>query len=320
MKNEMIFAYMIQLSTHMWDDENSPPRGWYLPKKYTENNKIDVNTWDETVRFLAESKYNLLLIDVGDGIKYELHPEISAPNAWDKDFMKKKLDEIRALGMTPIPKLNFSCGHNTWLKQYRRMVSTPIYYKVCSDLIKEVCEVFGNPEYIHLGMDEENPQNQRYREAIHVRQGDLWWHDVYFYFKEAEKNGARPWIWADYCWDHADEFVNKMPKSVLQSNWYYYMFDDFPKDNPNKTAIDTYELLDKHGFEQIPTCSCWHYHGATNPFQTLAYGKDKLTPDLLKGYMIAPWFYTIPDSVHRLKHDAHMLYAARRDLYPETIK
>ena len=194
MKNEMIFCYMIQLSTHMWDDENSPPRGWYLPKRYTENNAIDVDTWDETVRFLGERKYNMLLIDVGDGIKYDSHPEISAPNAWSKDFMKKKLDEIRALGMTPIPKLNFSCGHNTWLKQYRRMVSTPIYYQVCSDLIREVCEVFGSPEYIHLGMDEENAQNQRFREAIHVRQGDLWWHDVYFFFKEAEKNGARPWV------------------------------------------------------------------------------------------------------------------------------
>ena len=319
MKSEMMFCYMIQLSTHMWDDENSPPRGWYLSKRYTENNQIDVNTWDETVRFLAECKYNTLLIDVGDAIKYESHPEISAPNAWDKDFMKKKLDEIRALGMTPIPKLNFSCGHNTWMKQYRRMVSTPIYYQVCSDLIKEVCQVFGNPEYIHLGMDEENAQNQRFREAIHVRQGDLWWHDVYFFFKEAEKNGARPWIWSDYCWDHQDEFVKKMPKSVLQSNWYYYMFADYPEGNPDRTAIYTYELLDKHGFEQIPTCSCWHYHGSTNPIQTLAYGKDKLTPELLKGYMIAPWFYTKPDFIYRLKHDAHMLYAARRDVYPETL-
>lgn len=319
MKNDMLFCYMIQLSTHMWDDENSPSRGWYLPKKYTENNNIDIDTWDETVRFLAERKYNLLLIDVGDAIKYESHPEISAPNAWDKDFLKKKLDEIRALGMTPIPKLNFSCGHNTWMKQYRRMVSTPIYYQVCSDLIREVCEAFGNPEYIHLGMDEENARNQRFREAIHVRQGDLWWHDVYFFFKEAEKNGARPWVWSDYCWDFTDEFIKKMPKSVLQSNWYYYMFTDYPEGNPDRTSIYTYELLDKHGFEQIPTCSCWHFNGATNPFQTLAYGKDKLTPELLKGYMIAPWFYTIPDYKYRLMHDAHMLYAARRDVYPETL-
>ena len=56
------------------------------------NNNVDLAIWDETVRFLAERKYNVLMIDVGDGIKYESHPEISAPDAWDKDFLKKKLD------------------------------------------------------------------------------------------------------------------------------------------------------------------------------------------------------------------------------------
>lgn len=319
MNKEMIFAYMIQLSTHMWDDENSPSRGWYLPKKYTDNNAIDVDTWDQTVRFLAERKYNMLLIDVGDAIKYDTHPEISAPNAWDKTFVKKKLDEIRALGMTPIPKLNFSCCHHTWLKEYRRMVSTPKYYEACADVIREVCEVFDSPELFHLGLDEENAHNQRFRETVHIRQGDLWWHDAYFYFDQVEKHGARPWIWSDMCWDRQKEFIQKMPKNVLQSNWFYGMFTDYPDDNPDAKVIQTYELLDKHGFEQVPTCSCWHYYGSTNPYQTLAYGKDRLNPELLRGYMIAPWFYTKPDFIYRLKHDAHMLYAARRDVYPETL-
>ena len=320
MNKDLIFAYYIYLSTHMWDDENSPSRGWYLPPRYNENNNTDVGTWDETVKYLAELKYNMLLIDVGDGIKYESRPEISAPDAWDKDFMKKKLDELRALGITPIPKLNFSCAHHTWLKQYRRMVSTPEYYAACSDVIREVCEVFGNPEYIHLGMDEETAINQRFRESVIIRNHDLWWHDAYFLFAEAEKHGARPWIWSDRCWEHPDDFIKNMPKSVLQSNWFYGLFTDYPEGNPDKITIDTYELLDKNGFEQIPTCSCWHYQGATNTFQTLAYGKDKLNPELLKGYLTAPWFATKPLYQHRLKHDALMLFDARRELYPETLE
>ena len=38
---------------------------------------------------------------------------------------------------------------------YERMVSTPIYYQVCKDLIEEAYEMFDHPEFIHIGMDEE---------------------------------------------------------------------------------------------------------------------------------------------------------------------
>ena len=318
MKNDLMFGYLIHLSYHMWEDENAPSRGKYEKPRYCENNNVDVALWDKLIDFLSERKYNMLLIDVGDGIKYESHPEISAPDAWDKDFLKQKLAEIRAKGMVPIPKLNFSCCHHTWLKEYRRMVSTPMYYKVCADLIKEVCEVFDFPEFIQLGLDEENAPNQKYRECIHIRQGELLWHDIYFYFKEAEKHGARPWIWSDYCWHHQEEFLEKMPKSVLQSNWYYGVFDDNLADN-FRNQIDTYELLDKHGYEQIPTCSCWGAAGARNVFQTLAYGKEKLSEELLRGYMVAPWVDTTFKHEYQLKNDAHALYCARKEVYLETL-
>ena len=124
MKNEMIWAYMLYLGDHMWEDETSEPN-MYLPKPYREEMRTDVHTWDAVISFLAERKYNMVLVDVGDGIKFDSHPEISAPNAWEKDFVRKKLDEMRALGLEPIPKLNFSAGHDTWLKKYRRMIPGP---------------------------------------------------------------------------------------------------------------------------------------------------------------------------------------------------
>ena len=199
------------------------------------------------------------------------------------------------------------------------MISTPAYYKVCADLIAEVCEVFGNPRLFHLGLDEEDINYQKNHGLGVVRQGDLWWHDAYFYFDEAEKHGARPWIWSDMCWHNPSEFVEKMPKSVMQSNWFYKLFTDYPADNPNAKAIFTYELLDKHGFEQIPTASCWDSPGLYNVNQTLAFGKDRLNPKLVRGYMTAPWWFTNPESEYVLKHDAHTLYCARREYYPETL-
>ena len=319
MKEPMIFAYFMGISNHMWDDENTPPRGWYLDKRYTENNNIDIPTWDTMIPFLAERRYNMLLIDVGDGIRYESHPEISAPDAWDKDLLREKLRAARAAGLEPIPKLNFSCCHHTWLKHYRRMVSTPEYYRVVADLIREVSEVFDNPRYFHVGMDEENEPNQRFREQVHIRHEELWWHDLYFYLGEVEKYGSTPWVWSDYCWDFPTSFLTKMPKSVLQSNWFYEAFKTYPDSSRQGRAIQTYRQLAEHGFRQVPCCSCWDQAGAANVQQTLAFCRDQIDPASIAGYMVAAWARITPDREYQLKNDAHTLYAMRKRYYPETL-
>ena len=317
MKNDLIWAYLLHLSVHMWSDESTKPAGWYMETPYNENNNVDLATWDDTVRALGERRYNLVLVDVGDCMKYESHPEISSPDAWDKDFLKKKLDEMRAMGLEPIPKLNFSTGHDTWLKQYRRLISTPTYYKVCADLIREVCEVFGGPRLFHLGFDEEDPTHQATHEMVIVRNGDLWWHDLFYLCRECEKYGARPWVWSDYVWHHEKLFLEKMPKSVLQSNWFYGTIKDYPETERNYIAVRAYELLDQHGYDQVPTGSTWNC--IHNMSQTVGLGKDRLSPDLLKGYMIAPWRMTVSASRFRLLDDAERLYLARQKWYPETL-
>ncbi|MBQ7336452.1 MAG: Tat pathway signal protein [Clostridia bacterium] len=319
--NTKIWAYLIHLSYHMWDDENTPPRGWYGQPRYQENNNVSVETWDSVVRYLAECKYNTLVIDVGDAIKYESRPEISAPDAWDKAFLKKKLDEARALGLAPIPKLNFSCAHHTWLKKYRRMVSTPEYYAACADVIREVCEAFGYPRLIHLGMDEED-MGFTMREAYHWRGEKLWWNDLYFYFNEAEKYGARPWVWSDYYWKHSEVFIKNMPKSVLQSNWYYAAFKNYPEGDLRNKRIATYEELDALGYEQIPCMStCRGFDGAAeNHFHTLTHAKRKLDERRVIGFMTAPWSATTALREFYLKDGALALFDARSRVYPETLE
>ncbi|MBO5938899.1 MAG: Tat pathway signal protein [Clostridia bacterium] len=317
MSEPMIWSYLLHLSTHMWGDEHSTSSGYYLPDPYTPENNVDLATWDDTVRALGERNYNMVIIDLGDAVKYESHPEICAPDAWDKDFLKKKLDEMRALGIEPIPKLNFSACHHTWLKEYTRMVSSPIYYRVCADLIKEVCELFGNPRLFHLGFDEEIELLQRNREKVIVRGEKLWFHDLFFFAAECEKYGARPWIWSDYFWHHPDQFKKNMPKSILQSNWFYNTFQDWPEGHRYRTAIETYDALDELGYDQVPTGSTWSRH--KNLYQTVAYAKNRLNPDLVKGFMTAPWIMTTRENRFRLLDDADRLFVAREKLYPETL-
>ena len=323
MKEKMIWAYFLRISNHMWADDSckgDKPSRWYLPAtKYEEENKVSIEDWDTMVKFLADRKYNLLMIDIGDGVQFESHPEISAPDAWSKEFLKQKINEARALGLEVIPKLNFSTGHDTWLKEYRRMISTPIYYKVCADLIAEMCELFDYPRLFHLGLDEENSANQVGHEMVIIRHEKLYWHDSYFFFKECEKHGARPWVWSDYYWHHPDLFIKYMPKEVLQSNWHYGTFMDYdPAKRQEYYRIKTYNDLDEMGFDQIPTMASYERHD--NAYQTVAHGKNTMNPEHLKGFMTSPWFPTWDKDMFLHEHDAHRLYLARKELYPETLE
>lgn len=49
--------------------------------------------------------------------------------------MKAELARLRNLGLNPIPKYNFSCGHSAWLQEYAYMVGTKKYDQVCKDII-----------------------------------------------------------------------------------------------------------------------------------------------------------------------------------------
>jgi hypothetical protein len=164
---------------------------------------------------MAAVGMNMVVIDVGDAILYESHPEISVKNAWKPEKLKAELAKMRKMGLEPIPKLNFATTHDIWLKDYSRMVSTDIYYGVCKDLIEEVSALFDKPRFFHLGMDEELASYQTRQDYAVVRQNDLWWGDLYFYLGEVEKTGVRPCVWSDYAWHKPDVFFRKMPKSVL---------------------------------------------------------------------------------------------------------
>ncbi len=322
MKNDMIWAFLIHLSRNLWDDTEAPVRGLYMPHT-KEENETDPETWDAVIAALPAYGINTLVIDLGDAIVYDSHPEIAAPDAWSKEFFKKKLDEVRALGITPIPKLNFSAGHDRWMKDYSRMISTPIYYQVCADLIKEVCELFDSPAYFHLGMDEETEQYQRYNLLTTIRNEQLWWHDLRFLATKCEKYGARPWIWANCTLEkYPKTFTEQMPKSVIMTNGYYgKYYNEYCGAELKKKSdhyIDFHHFYNDNGYDQIPLCSTWRYR--SNPFQTLALVKDQLDSGLIKGFIMATWLHTVPDEKHGLIHGAEKLYYARKTVYPETLE
>lgn len=282
------------MGTNMWSDIPIRKHGeWKTDDLYIKN-KADTLRFDESVWRILTARMktagmNQIVIDLGEALQYESHPELAVKGSWTVERFRAELARLRAMGLEPIPKLNFSTTHNTWLKEYSRQVSTPIYYKVCADMIREVCEIFDKPRFFHLGYDEESAEyNLKYHYVV-IRQGDLWWHDFLRLANEVEKQGVRPWIWSDYYWNHPEEYVKRMPKSVLQSNWYY----GAPFDPAKNKAVKAYLDLDKAGFDQVPTGSNWS--SDVNFKGTVAFCQQNLAPERLKGFLMAPWLFTLPE-------------------------
>jgi len=284
--DEMIWGNLLHLSFNMWADWDLPRTAKNLHLAAQPELRFDDSLWNDLLQTMADGGMNMVVIDLGDGVKYRSHPEIAVENAWSVERLRAEITKMRAMGLEPIPKLNFSTCHDEWLGKYARMVSTPEYYQVCKDLIEEVIEIFDKPRFFHIGMDEEALTHQRQFEYVVIRQYGLWWRDLAFFTDIVERHGVRAWIWSDYVWENPGPFYEKMPTSILQSNWYYgASFDE------SLTPVKAYLEIDRAGFDQVPTLSNWT--DMSNIVDTVLFSQKNLSPARLKGFLLAPWFPTL---------------------------
>lgn len=300
--NEMSWGGLLHLSYNMWADR--PAHDWLEYVSAEPYLRFDQGLWGDLLHHMAAAGMNMLVIDLGDGVQYESHPEIAVQGAWTVAQLKTELVKARSLGLEVIPKLNFSTSHDAWLGPYARMVSTDTYYRVCSDVIAEVISLFDHPRYFHLGMDEETAQHQQHYGYVVVRQYDLWWHDLYFLFEQVEKGGVRPWVWSDYLWHHPDVFWQKMPRSAVQSNWYYgAAFSD------DTTEVKAYLDLEAHGYDQIPTGSNWS--SDVNFERIVRYCREHISSQKLLGFLQTIWKPTLEACRERHMRAVDQVYRAR---------
>ena len=151
-EHEMIWSTLLHIGTNMWRDKDAPPQenDKYLPPVtgtiWCDEAHFDLDVFHKIVEHLPEFGINTLLLDVGDGMRYDSHPEIGVKGALTPDELRREVRALRAMGIEPVPKLNFSAGHDAWLGQYERMLTTDIYREVVGDLIHEICEVFEKPK------------------------------------------------------------------------------------------------------------------------------------------------------------------------------
>ena len=329
----MIWSFYVTLGRNMW---------------YEKYDRVifDDEAWKTVIDEAEKTGINMIAIDLGEGVQYASHPELANSGAWTRERVREEVKSLKERGITLIPKLNFSATHHLWLGEYRWMMSTKPYYNVCRDLIYEVCNMFDNPPYVHLGMDEEgDPQFVNKLELVSYRRGDLIWHDLQFLCDCVRDCGSIPWIWADWYMNHPDEFKrNVKPDNIVLSPWYYYGFkkEHYTKIEYLKTFIDDFNhepYLSAHkgmtnieesgcasafmetaaksaldGYKIIPCASNW----ARNPYNTedlIEYFKTKAPSEQILGYMTAPWKKMSMENIPYFTESFKLLREAREKYY-----
>lgn len=282
---------LIHIGTNLWYEVGNQhctcEKVWQSPAK--EKMRFDISLFYELIPHLVECGINTVILDLADGIIYESHPELKIEGSLSREQIYEIIDKLRENNIKIIPKLNFSTCHDTWLKEYARMVSTEPYYRVCRDLINEVCEIF-KPEIFHLGMDEENYENQKSYDYICIRQNDLWWNDLYFLINTVEENGVRACIWSDYARHKPEEFIERCPRSVIQCPWYYFNRFYGELDESTRIRVAPFKLLSQAGFEILAAGSNEYFE--ENISLLNEYCKENIRVDTYLGIIQTTWATT----------------------------
>lgn len=275
-RTDFMWGGLVHLGFNMWNN-------------HADHLVTEPAAWNAIVAAMHRNRFNAMVVDLGEALVYPSHPELAVTGSWSPAKLRDELARLRDLGITPYPKLNFSLTHCEWMKQYRQMVSTPRYYEVVADLIRDAVEVFDGPEYVHIGYDEEQmPGYQSKYPLAMFRQGDLWWHDFLYTVGEVEKYGARAWTFSDVAWKHLDEFKKNMPKSVVQCPW------NFVYDKKLTYFVDSVKEMSALGYDIVPDLCT--YTRDPSRIQTCEAEnwmefclKGGIPEKQLKGFLVCTW-------------------------------
>ncbi len=281
-----IRAFLLHLSYNQWKDKPDDR----VVYGFSDKLRFDRAVFNDVVTLMAKLKMNMIVLDLGDAIRYRSHPEIAVKGALTPKQLVELLNQCRDLGIEPIPKLNFATTHDIWLKEYERMVGTEQYNRVCDDLIAEVCELFGRPRFFHIGMDEEDLPNHRGLKLEHIviREGQVWLDAVKRFDQTIRKHGARTWMWADPLWPTREGPRPAIPKDILMSDWNYSRQKEFP----------TLKAIVDMGYDNIPAGANWSED--QNIYLLSRYAATQLDPKKVPGMLMTSWNPTLENCRHNL--------------------
>ena len=231
------------------------------------------------VRLCAVLQYTHIIIEFWGMLKYDCLKELSWPSGFEKSQVKEIIEEAKNLGIIPVPMFNHFGhasqsrglnGKHVVLDQNPSLaylftpdgwawdIESEDTYILLANIRKELYELFGEGEYIHLGCDEAYIYGHGYTS-----------HDkVASFFKritdECITEGRTPMLWGDMflcrneisnstgCSCNAKTTENAMlirssiNKNTIITDWHYDVFE---------ASWETSALLKKEGFKTM--CCPW---------------------------------------------------------------
>ncbi len=132
---------------------------WYDRKE--SEKPFDLALGCEMVKAMAGVGFNMLIIDLADGVEYRSLPELKRHYSVPMADLEKLIACARDEGLEIVPKLNFSKSkdprhdHNCWFRPYNELPDNDAYWTKAFELIDEVVDVCKPERFLFIGMDED---------------------------------------------------------------------------------------------------------------------------------------------------------------------
>lgn len=312
MSDNKIRAALLHLGSNMWRKKgfDGPPVKDVEDFVYRDEMFCQKEVWTRVTNMMPKLEFNTLVIDIGEGVRLDSHPEIATKGAWTKEELREELARLRSIGLDPVPKFNFSPCHSAWMGDWAYRFGTPEFDVFCKDIIEETIELFDTPTFFHVGLEEEDAKVQNNYIAIQ-RCKKKKAEDMRFLFDTIMKKGVRPAAWMDL--KNFETMDGDVPREVIFFTWNYSSQRDV---ETLEETSDYIKLIHKYvtlGYDVIATPSTWSFHLSSK--ETMKACKKHVPDEHMMGYMTASWMLTRENKYFALVNDLYTFYAAYRDVY-----
>ena len=129
MKNDdkMIWSCLFHFGTHMWYDvpvDKDKALAGSTSGVY-ESLRFDEGVWREWTDAMVKGGTNMVVMDIGEGVKYPSHPELAIKGSWSADRLNEEVLRLKNSGwsrfrnsISPPPTIRGSGSITGW---YRRL-------------------------------------------------------------------------------------------------------------------------------------------------------------------------------------------------------
>ncbi len=288
-------------------------RGWHVGSPAATEGQVFRN-WVET---LARLKFNTLMLEVNDQLRYQSHPEIGRPDAPTKEQLAEWVAYARSLGFEVIPQVQVY-GHFNWVLNkpgwadlaenpeatgrwgaWNANIRDPRYYPLVFDLYQEALDVF-KPSIFHIGHDEITFQPIGVHPATRgSKPHELFAEEVTKLHAWLTGKGVKVMMWGDQLLEkhHGGPPHNTwlatdlVPKDILIADWHYGPDADYP----------SVAYFREHGFPVV-ACGWW------NPLNMVNFSNAAVDQKIL-GFSGTSW-WGLSNFGHSAEHQTAFVLAA----------